>query len=149
MDDSCSFGKVSNLGGGDILLPKNWPNPAINDFPENDITPAATLKPLKYYAVVPSLIDEASDRIILYGGCNDVNNKNSTPEKVANEIGDMAKLCRGYGVNDIFVSAMICRRSKFLNKKVKHINFLLKLISEDTVLQTLKLEIYGKMVYIY
>ena len=95
------------------------------------------------------LIDEASDRIILYGGCNDVNNKNSTPEKVANEIGDMAKLCRGYGVNDIFVSAMICRRSKFLNKKVKHINFLLKLISEDTVLQTLKLEIYGKMVYIY
>ena len=85
----------------------------------------------------------------MYGGCNDVNNKNSTPEKVANEIGDMAKLCRGYGVNDIFVSAMICRRSKFLNKKVKHINFLLKLISEDTVLQTLKLEIYGKMVYIY
>ena len=120
------------MGGGDILLPKNWPNPAINDFPENDITPAATLKPLKYYAVVPSLIDEASDRIILYRGCNDVNNKNSTPEKVA-----------------ISVSAMICRRSKFLNKTVKHINFLLKLISEDTVLQTLKLEIYGKMVYIY
>ena len=69
-----------------------------NSFGKLRSFPAATLKPLKYYAVVPSLIDEASDRIILYGGCNDVNNKNSTPEKVANEIGDMAKLCRGYGL---------------------------------------------------
>ena len=43
----------------------------------------------------------------------DVNNKNSTPEKIANEIADMAILCRDYGVNDVFISAMICRRGKF------------------------------------
>ena len=43
--------------------------------------PGATLKHLKYY-IVPSLIDETPDRIILHGGCNDVNNKNSTPEKM-------------------------------------------------------------------
>ena len=78
----------------------------------------ATLKHLKYY-IVPGLIDETPDRIILYGGCNDVNNKNSTPEKTANEIADMAILCRDYGVNDVFISVMICRRGKFLNGKVK------------------------------
>ena len=49
----------------------------------------------------------------------DVNNKNSTPEKIENEIADMAILCRDYGVNDVFISVMICRRGKFLNGKVK------------------------------
>ena len=67
----------------------------------------------------------------MHGGCNDVNNKNSTPEKIANEIADMAILCRGYSYNDIFISAMIWRRSKFLNEKVKRINFLLKLICAE------------------
>ena len=68
--------------------------------------PEATLKHLRYYIVL-SLIDETPDRIILHGGCNDLNNKNSTPEKIANKIADMAILCRDYGVNDVFISAMI------------------------------------------
>ena len=66
----------------------------------------------------------------MHGGCNDVNNKSSAPEKIANEIADMAILCRDYGVNDVFISAMICRRSKLLNGKVKRVNFLLKQICE-------------------
>ena len=98
---------------------------------QNRSFPGATLKHLKYY-VVPSLIDETPlQRIILHGGCNDVNNKNSAPGKVANEIADMAVLCRDYGVNNIFISAMICRRGKFLNEKVKRVNFLLKFICEE------------------
>ena len=101
-----------------------------NSFAKLRSFPGATLKHLKYY-IVPSLIDESPDRIILHGGCNDVNNKNSTLEKIANEIADMAILCRDYGVNDIFISAMTCRRGKFLNRKVKCINFLLKLICEE------------------
>ena len=43
----------------------------------------------------------------------------------------MAILCRDNGFNDIFISAMICRRGKFLNGKVKRVNFLLKLICEE------------------
>ena len=43
----------------------------------------------------------------------------------------MAMLCRDYVVNDIFISAMICRRVKFLNEKVKRVNFLLKHICEE------------------
>ena len=77
--------------------------------------PGATLKHLRYY-IVSSLIDETPGRIILHGGCNDVNNKNSNPEKIANEIEDMVILCRYY-VNDVFISAIICRRGKFLNAR--------------------------------
>ena len=123
-----------------------------NSFAKLRSFPGATLKHLKYY-IVPSLIDETPDRIILHGGCNDVNNKNSTPEKIANEITDMAIIFCDYGVNDIFISAMNCRRGKFLNGKVKRVNFLLKLICEkmDTFLKTivtLKSETYGKIVCI-
>ena len=78
-----------------------------NSFAKLISFPGATLKHLKYY-IVPSLIDETPDRITLHGGCYDVNNKNSTPEEIVNEITDMAILCFDYGVNDIFISAMIC-----------------------------------------
>ena len=87
-------------------------------------------KHLKYY-IVPSLIDKTHCRIILHGAYNDVNNKNSTSDKIANEIADMVILCRDYGVNDIFISAMICRKGKSLNGKVKRVNFLLKQICEE------------------
>ena len=90
----------------------------------------ATSKHLKYY-IVPSLIDEIHGKIILHRGCNDVTIKNSIPEKIANGIVDMAILCCDYGVNDIFISAMICRKEKFLNGEVKQLSFLLKKICED------------------
>ena len=93
-----------------------------NSFAKLRLFPGATLKHLRYY-IVPSLIDETPDKIILHEGCNDVNNKNSTTEKTANEIADMAILCRDYGVNDIFISTMICRRGKFLHGKIKRVNF--------------------------
>ena len=59
------------------------------------------------------------------------NNQNSAPEKISNKIADMAILCRDYGFNDIFILAMICRRAKFLNEKVKRVNFLLKRLCEE------------------
>ena len=67
----------------------------------------------------------------MHGGCKDVNNTNSTPDKIAKEIADMAILSRDYGVNDIFISTMICKKGKFLNGKVKRVNFLLKHICEE------------------
>ena len=84
--------------------------------------PGALLKHLKYY-VVPFLIDEFPDRIILHGGCNDINKINSPPEKIANKIRDMAILYRGYGVNNILTAAMICR-SKFSNEVKVKLRFL-------------------------
>ena len=101
-----------------------------NSFAKLRFFLGAISKHLKHYIIL-SLIDETPDRIILHGGYNDVNNKKSTPEKISNEIADMAILCRDYGVNDIFISAMICRRGKFLNGKVKRVSFLLRHICEE------------------
>ena len=101
-----------------------------NSFAKLRSFPGATLKHLRYY-IVTSLVDETPDRIILHGGCKDVDKKNSTPEKIANEIADTAILCRDYGVKDVFTAAMICRRGKFLNWKVKRLNFSLKHIFEE------------------
>ena len=67
----------------------------------------------------------------MHGGCNDVNKKNSTSEKNANEIANMAVPCRDFGVNDVFISAIICRRGNFLNGKLKRLNLLLKQICEE------------------
>ena len=67
----------------------------------------------------------------MHRGFNDVNNKTPTPEKITNGIADMGILFRDYGLNDIFISTMICSRGKFLNEKIKHVNFLLKLICEE------------------
>ena len=77
----------------------------------------------------------------------------STPEKIVKEIADIAILYRDYGVM-VFISATICRRGKFINGKVKRVNFLLKQICEGkryffVVIVTLKSETYGRMVYIY
>ena len=37
-----------------------------------------------------------NEGVFFHGRCNDVNNKNLTPEKIANEIGHLTILCRRY-----------------------------------------------------
>ena len=54
-----------------------------------------------------------------------------TPDKIANEMADMVILCHDYGVSDIFISAMICRKGKFSNGKVNRVNFLLNICEEN------------------
>ena len=117
---------------------QSWKNITLekrNRFPpiqntQDEVFSGATLKHLKHY-IVPSIIDETLDRIILLGWYNDAKNKNSTSVKIANEIADIAMPCRDYGVNDIFISAIICRKGKFLSGKVKRVNNFLKLLSEE------------------
>ena len=92
--------------------------------------PGATTKQLAYYAV-PSLVDETPDRVIIHAGCNDIPNRNSSPEEIAKEIIKLAELSRAYGVNDVFVSALICRANTYLNDKVTRVNFLLNIICKE------------------
>ena len=92
--------------------------------------PGATVKQLQHYAI-PSLVDETPNRVTLRGGCNDVSKKNVSPEQIANDIKDLTEMCRGYGVNEIFVSFLICRKNSYLNKKVTRTNFLLNVICKE------------------
>ena len=81
------------------------------------------IKQLSYHAAF-SLVDETSNTTLIHEWCNDISNKTSTLENIAKDLLEMAKTCRGYGASDIFMSSIICRRNKFLNKKVKCVNFL-------------------------
>ena len=115
--------------------------------------PGATTKQLCHYAI-PSLVDESPDRVIIHAGCNDVANRNKTPQEIAEEITNLAELCRSYGVNEIFVSSLICRTNKYLNEKVMRINFLLNCICKEKGFifienKNIELMIYMKMDYIF
>ena len=77
---------------------------------------AATVKQPQHYAIA-SLVDETLNRIILFGGCNDVSNTNASPEQIANDIKDLAETCRGYGENKIFISSLICRKKQLFKRK--------------------------------
>ena len=80
-----------------------------NSFAKRISFPGVTLKHLKYY-LVPFLIDNPPPPklfCIFHGGCNDVNNKNSTSEKIANKTRDTVMLCCGYDNDDTFISAII------------------------------------------
>ena len=92
--------------------------------------PEASVKQLQHYAI-PSLVDETPNRVVLHGGCNDGSNRNASPEQIANDIKDLAGMCRGYGVNEIFVSNLICGKNNYLKEKVTRINFLLNLICKE------------------
>ena len=92
--------------------------------------PGATVKQLQHYATL-SLLDETPNQVILHGGCNDVSNRNASPEQIANYIKDLVEVCRGFGMNEIFVSSLICRKNNYLNEKVARINFLLNLICTE------------------
>ena len=72
--------------------------------------PEATVKKLQHYTIL-SLVDETPNRVILRGGFNDLSNKNASPEQIPNVLKDLAKMCCGYGVNEIFVSSLICRKN--------------------------------------
>ena len=120
--DTVRNGKTFIVGTSMVkgIMMKHVNSQLQNSFAKLRLSPGATSKHLRYY-IFPSLIDETPDRIILHGGRNDVNNKKSTPKKIANKIADMAILSRDYGVNDVFISAMIYRRGKFLNGKGKRV----------------------------
>ena len=67
--------------------------------------------------------------MIIHGGCNDLGYKNKealSTDDIINAILEIGKLCQSHGVNDIFISSLICRKNNFQNNKVNTINNLLR-----------------------
>ena len=87
---------------------------------------AATLR-------ISSLVDETPNCVMLHGGCDDVSNRNASPEQVPNDIKVIAEMCRGHGVNEIFLLSLIWGKNDYLNEKETRINFLLNLICKENV----------------
>ena len=88
----------------------------------------ATIKHLKYH-VLRSLVDGTPDIEVIHGGCNNLGYENKeafSTDDIVNAILEIGKLCQSRGVNDIFISSLICRKNNFQNNKVHTINNLLR-----------------------
>ena len=88
----------------------------------------ATIKHLKHH-LLPSLVDGTPDIALIHGRCNDLGYKNKealSTDGIVNAILEIGKLCQSHGVNDIFMSSLICWKSNFQNNKVHTINNLLR-----------------------
>ena len=131
--DAVKYGRKTYIIGTSMvkgIRMKEFNQNLQNSFAKLRPFPGASTKQLQYY-VMPTLTDDSPNRIVLHAGCNDVGDRNSTPEDIAKKIQELAMLCRSYGVNEVFISSIICRNNKALNEKVGRINFLLQLICQE------------------
>ena len=131
--DAVKYGRKTYIIGTSMvkgLRMREFNQQLHNSFAKLRPFPGASIKQLEYYAV-PTLNDESPNRIIIHAGCNDVGDRNATPEEIAKKIEEFAMMCRSYGVNEIFISSLICRKNKILNDKIRRINFLTKLFCEE------------------
>ena len=85
-----------------------------NLFPKIRSFPVALTKQLSYCAI-PTHVDETLNLLIIHGGCNGVGNRAATEQSIANNIINFTNKCRNYGVNELFISSIICRKNNFLN----------------------------------
>ena len=92
--------------------------------------PGARSKAINHY-VVPTLIDENPDVVVIHSGTNNIRTRRGQPEetieKIAQEIIEIGRTCRQVGgVNNIFISAITCRAKLEESKKAIEINDMLK-----------------------
>ena len=74
--------------------------------------------------IIPSLVDDKPDAVIIYVGTNDVLNK-LNHEDIARNIISIALNCRKYDVNDIAISSVLIKKNPNLNALVRRVNDLL------------------------
>ena len=83
----------------------------------------STSKQLNHY-IIPSLVDDKPDAVIIHVGTNDVLNK-LNHEDIARNIIFIALNCGKYDVNDIAISSVFIRKNPNLNALVRRVNDLL------------------------
>ena len=78
------------LNPSNLLSPSNLPSPPSPSHPSNPCPhlPNPRFKDSRY-DVVSSFFDKTPNRVLIYGGCNDICNKTSTPENIRNDLLEM------------------------------------------------------------
>ena len=84
--------------------------------------PGCTASQLKYF-VMPSLEEDTPDIAIIQVGTNNITKKNQTEADIFSEIMEVVKTCKNGGVNEIYISSLICRPGH--QEKINGINRLL------------------------
>ena len=88
----------------------------------------ANTKRLNYY-IVPTLVDETLQTVVIYIGSNDITKRNYKTMNVQNPaqgITDIGLKCKLYRVSKIAISSILPRSSVQLNQVIGKINDLLK-----------------------
>ena len=88
----------------------------------------ANTNQLDYY-VVPLLVDEKPDNVVIHIGSNDItkfNYNNVNAEELAHRIINIGLKCRSYGVSNIAVSSILKRSSFNINQVIYQVNNILK-----------------------
>ena len=86
--------------------------------------PGATVLQLSHY-IIPHLQSNRPESVILHIGTNDIaprNGNTKSSSEIAQSIQQVAKVCREFGVKNVFVSSITCRSNQVQMKKVIEVN---------------------------
>lgn len=114
---------IKRINGKELTRHLNKGRAFIKSFP------GANAKDLAHY-VIPTLIDQSPDAVVIHVGTNNVKRSNQKPTQtnaeIAEEIIQTGRICRQYGVNEVFISSLLCRSSTFEMKNIREINCFIK-----------------------
>ena len=100
----------------------------------------ANTKQLSHY-IIPTLVDDKPDAVIVHVGTNDILN-GANDNELANSIMKIGIVCKQHGVNDVVISSILVKKSPRLNALVRRVNDQLRdlcatngfqFISNDTI----------------
>ena len=71
-----------------------------------------------------NLKNEKPDVAIIHIGTNDITNRreNKSVDEIVQSVIDVAKTCRNKGVNEVFISSLLCRKDRNVRVKIDEIN---------------------------
>ena len=74
---------------------------------------------------MPSLLKEKPDTVVIHVGSNNITHRifeHFNADKLADEIIDIGKMCRQYGVKDVIFSSIFVKNSIKLGKMISQVN---------------------------
>ena len=80
----------------------------------------ANAKQLRYY-IIPILIDDKPDAIVIHVGTNDILN-HANHEDIARSIINIGLDCKNNGVNEVFISSISVKKNLNLRAIVRRVN---------------------------
>jgi hypothetical protein len=63
-----------------------------------------------HHNVIPHLMEETPDTLVIHGGTNSLRDGDSTPEKIATDVLSIGETARHFGVKHVVVTGLIRRR---------------------------------------
>ena len=88
--------------------------------------PGCSSSEMKTY-VLPTLKANTPDKVIIHVGCVDILRGEKDPRKIANNILETGRICRGEGVNSVFLSSILVMKNFNNNMIAKKVNDILRI----------------------